>query len=43
LNDDLLEQTKLETASTSKHNFGKLYKENGDLFIKLNLQIRFIN
>lgn len=43
LNDDLLEHTKLETASTSRHNFGKLYKENGDLFIKLNLQIRFIN
>ncbi|WP_206602583.1 HpaII family restriction endonuclease [Cyanobacterium aponinum] len=39
----LLNNTKLETASTSRHNFGKLYKENGELFIKLNLQIRFIN
>lgn len=38
----LLNNTKLETASTSRHDFGKLYKENGDLFIKLNLQIRFI-
>lgn len=38
----LFNNTKLETASTSRHNFGKLYKENGDLLIKLNLQIRFI-
>ncbi len=38
----LLKNTKYETASTSKHDFGELYEENGDAFIKLNLQIRFI-
>jgi len=37
----LLENTKLETASTSRHKFGKIYKENEKIFIKLNLQIRF--
>ena len=40
--DYLLNNTKLETASSSRHKFGKLYKENGKLFFKLNLQIRFI-
>lgn len=29
-------------GETSKHDFGELYEENGDTFIKLNLQIRFI-
>lgn len=38
----LLKNTKYETASTSRHGFGELYEENGDTFIKLNLQIRFI-
>lgn len=38
----LLKNTKYDTASTSKHDFGELYEENGDTFIKLNLQIRFI-
>jgi HpaII restriction endonuclease len=33
--------TKLETASSSRHDFGKVYKENNRLFLKLNLQIRF--
>lgn len=37
----LFHNTKLETASSSRHNFGKLYKENGMLKFKLNLQIRF--
>lgn len=40
--DYLLNNTKLETASTSKHEFGKIYREGDDLFLKLNLQIRFI-
>jgi len=34
--------TKLETASSSRHDFGKVYLENGKMYIKLNLQIRFI-
>lgn len=37
----LYHNTKFETASSSRHNFGKIYKENGEYFIKLNLQIRF--
>ena len=37
----LLANTKLETASSTKHKFGLIYKESGDLYIKLNLQIRF--
>lgn len=37
----LLNNTKLETASSTKHGFGKIYSENGEQFFKLNLQIRF--
>jgi type II restriction enzyme len=38
----LFNNTKLETASSSKHAFGSIYKENNELYFKLNLQIRFI-
>ena len=38
----LYHNTKLETASSSRHDFGIIYKENGKFFIKLNLQIRFL-
>lgn len=43
---DILEQylfqsTKLERASTSRHHYGSIYKENGEMRVKLNLQIRF--
>ncbi len=41
----LLKNTKYDTASTSRHDFGKLYKEEVDgemtTLINLNLQIRF--
>ena len=37
----LLNNTKYEIASTSKHDFGEVYSENGEVFIKLNLQVRF--
>ncbi len=37
----LLANTKLETASSSRHGFGEIYEENKELFFKLNLQIRF--
>jgi len=37
----LFQNTKFDTASTTRHQFGTIYKENGDLFLKLNLQIRF--
>ncbi len=38
----LFENIKLDTPSTTRHRFGKVYKENGNkLFFKLNLQLRF--
>jgi type II restriction enzyme len=40
--DYLLNNTKLDTASSSRHGFGEIYKENGGFYFKLNLQIRFI-
>lgn len=38
----LYENTKFDTPSTSKYEYGELYEENGRLFFKLNLQIRFL-
>ena len=38
----LLKNTKFETASTSRHQFGSIYKENNRYYLKLNLQVRFI-
>lgn len=38
----LLQNTKFETASTSRHQFGSIYKEDEKYYLKLNLQIRFI-
>ena len=35
----LLENTKFDTGSTNRHNFGKIYKEKDKLFIDLILQI----
>jgi hypothetical protein len=37
----LLNNTRLEQASTSRYNFGDVYREDGRTFIKLNLQVRF--
>ena len=39
--DYLFTNTKLETASSTRHEFGKIYNDNNGLFFKLNLQIRF--
>lgn len=39
--DYLFANTKLETASSTRHKFGKIYEENGHFYFKLNLQIRF--
>lgn len=39
--DYLFANTKLETASSTRHDFGKIYEENGCFYFKLNLQIRF--
>lgn len=38
----LINNTKLETASSGRHGFGVIYEKDGELFFKLNLQIRFI-
>lgn len=40
--DYLLNNTKLETASSTRHEFGTVYKENQQQYFKLNLQIRFL-
>lgn len=37
----LLNHTRLDTPSTTRHNFGKVYAEDGKFFMNLNLQIRF--
>ena len=37
----LLDNTIFERASTSKHDFAYLYKENNKMYMKLNLDIRF--
>ena len=43
IEDYLYNNTRFERASRSRYNFGSLYrKENDDVYIKLNLQIRFI-
>lgn len=40
--DYLFNNTKLDTASSTRHEFGTIYEENGQLYFKLNLQIRFM-
>lgn len=37
----LFDSTRLERASTSRHNYAKIYKQAGHYYINLNLQIRF--
>lgn len=41
LEDYLFCNTRFETPSTSRHNFGSIYEQNGEFFMKLNLQVRF--
>jgi type II restriction enzyme len=38
----LYKNTRFDTPSTTRYGFGKVYKENDDVFIKLALQIRFM-
>ncbi len=40
--DYLFQNTKLETASSNRHEFGKVILDGEKLYFKLNLQIRFI-
>ena len=37
----LLDNTIMEKASTKRHEYMILYEENGEIYIKLNLQVRF--
>lgn len=37
----LLDNTILEKASTSRHEYMHLYEEEGEMYLKLNLQVRF--
>lgn len=37
----LINNTRLEQASTSRYNFGDLFEENDRVYLKLNLQVRF--
>lgn len=37
----LFNNTRFDTPSRTRHNFGEVYKEGDNYFIKLNLQIRF--
>lgn len=39
--DYLINNTKFETPSSTKHDFGYVFRENSRLYFKLNLQIRF--
>lgn len=34
--------TRFDTPSQSKHGFGKIYEKNGEQWLKLNVQIRFV-
>ena len=38
----LMNNTRYERGSTTRHGFASLYKDNGKTYLKLNLQIRFI-
>lgn len=42
LEEYLFNNTKFDTPSTTRHEFGEIYKIKDSYFIKLNLQIRFI-
>lgn len=41
--DYLFFNTRLETPSTSRHGYGSILEEGGNVYFKLNLQIRFID
>lgn len=38
----LFNQTKLDTAMASRHKFGEIYHDKGNYYIKLNLDVRFL-
>ena len=42
LEDYLYYNTSFDTPSTTRHEFGKIYKQDNEYFLKLNLQVRFM-
>ena len=42
LEEYLFYNTAFDTPSTTRHQFGNVYKEDGNYYIKLNLQVRFM-
>lgn len=38
----MIDNTRFDTPSTSKHGFGSIYEENGEQWLKLGVQIRFV-
>lgn len=38
----LMENTKLDTPSATRHDFGSLFEKGNEMFIRLNLHVRFI-
>lgn len=38
----LFNNTRLESPSSTRHEYGSIYEKSDDMFIKLNLQIRFV-
>lgn len=40
--DYLFNNTKFDTPSSTRHNFGSIYENNGEFYFNLNLQIRFL-
>lgn len=41
LEDYLFKKIRFDTSSTKRHRYGSLFVEKGELFFKLNLQLRF--
>lgn len=42
LEDYLYFNTAFDTPSTTRHGFGEFYQKGGDIYIKLNIQVRFL-
>jgi hypothetical protein len=40
--DYLFKNTRLETPSTTRHHFGDIYEKDGQFYLKLNFQVRFL-
>ena len=38
----MIDNTRFDTPSTSRHGFGSIYEENSEQWLKLGVQIRFL-